>query len=100
AFATWTVTQKVIAPELGWRRGFLFPALLLFVVMIIFFLLTRDAPESERPGPSRQLESPVSKSSQAARSWKGGDLMKLLRSRALWSIGTSYFFLELCRYAL
>jgi sugar phosphate permease len=101
AFATWAVTQSMIAPELGWHRGFLFPALLLFGVTIIFFLVARDAPELERTtDSSRQLESHASKWSQATRPWKDGDLTRLLKSRALWSIGTSYFFLELCRYAL
>src|SRR6202000_2415504 len=31
-------------------------------------------------------------------SW--GELGELLRKRSLWMIGISYFFLELCRYAL
>jgi sugar phosphate permease len=103
AFATWTVTQRVIAPELGWRRGFLFPAFVLFAVTVIFFLLARDTPQWERADASRQLEDleyPVSKSNSVVRSWKDGDLMRLLKSQALWSIGISYFFLELCRYAL
>ena len=34
AFATWSVTQQAVDPDLGWRRGFLFPALLLFVVTL------------------------------------------------------------------
>ena len=37
AFATWAVAQSMIAPHLGWRRGFLFPALLLLPVTAVFF---------------------------------------------------------------
>lgn len=103
AFATWALTQHVIAPELGWRRGFLFPASILFVVMLAFFLLARDAPKAarldERPMEERPDFSDL-KSGETASSWGRTDLMRLLKSRSLWTIGIAYFFLELCRYAL
>jgi sugar phosphate permease len=94
AFATWAVAQHFVLPQLGWRRGFLFPALVLLVVTILFFGLSEDAPDSHRapdePGASSQH--------QELSRWS--DLAALLRSRSIWLIGTSYFFLELCRYAL
>jgi sugar phosphate permease len=94
AFATWSVTQQVVAPDLGWRRGFLFPALLLFAVTLAFMLFARNAPQRPRLVPSTPADS------IAPRAWQGSDQVRLLQSKDLWAIGTSYFFLELCRYAL
>ena len=107
AFATWAIAQHALAPTLGWRRGFLFPALVLFVIMIAFFLFARDEPEAapesanHLSGKSGASLQPASlPSAAAAPGWRGKDLMRLLSSRALWMIGAAYFFLEMCRYAL
>lgn len=98
-FATWSVTQYTIAPSLGWRRGFLFPALVLLPVIVAFFLLTDNASAK----PNVQLGSqkaPDSGLKGTAVPWVRSDLFRLLKSQSLWSIGSAYFFLELCRYAL
>lgn len=96
AFATWAVTQRVLAPALGWRRGFLFPALILLIISAAFLLFARNTPRdsaSYRPSPGyRAIDR--------RDGWKYADIVRLLRSRPLWTIGSSYFFLELCRYAL
>ena len=95
AFATWAVTQHVLAPQLGWRCGFLFPAFVLLIITIAFFAFVRDAPDETEP----DLDQGSIASAQTERmSWN--DLASLLRSRSIWTIGTAYFFLELCRYAL
>lgn len=101
AFATWSVTQCMIAPALGLRRGFLFPAFLLFVVMLLFFLLGRDFP-TKLDAKQSQNSAPVGLNEVAGDkgTWTATDLMQLLKSRALWSISSAYFFLQLCRYAL
>ena len=100
AFATWSVTQYAIAGELGWRRGFLFPALILFVVMLAFFLLVRDSPAMVDSWPREESPDPSSSiSSESSSSMRRKDLVRLLKSQSLWAIGTAYFFLELCRYA-
>lgn len=96
AFATWAIAQHLVLPQLGWRRGFLFPALLLLVVTVAFFGLSEDAPEAEpQPLETGQSATPLHRERS---NWS--DLAALLRSRPVWLIGTSYFFLELCRYAL
>jgi sugar phosphate permease len=96
AFATWAVTQHQLLPELGWRRGFLFPALVLMVITTVFIwgLDGRSSKAALSPEPSDAI-API----QAYRSnWKS--LVELLHSRSLWAVSISYFFLELCRYAL
>lgn len=96
AFATWTVTQQLLAPELGWRRGFLFPAVVLLIITTAFFNFARATPEEAELYPADAHATPRVHSDRS--SW--GDLAALLRSRFVWTIGTAYFFLELCRYAL
>jgi sugar phosphate permease len=97
AFATWAVTQSMIAPHLGWRRGFLFPALLVLPVAAVFFALAKDSPETGEAGASLAAHA----GGEAAKhAWNFADLLRLLSSKPLWAIGSSYFFLELCRYAL
>ncbi len=89
AFATWSVSQHVFLPQLGWRRGFIFPALVLLAVTLAFFAWDEDSPAKK--SPARVVDSDRF-------DWK--DLTGLLRNPSLWLIGVSYFFLELCRYAL
>jgi sugar phosphate permease len=95
AFATWAVSPSAPMTDLGWSRGFLFPALLLAVIIPVFFLAVSDTPHpadgsASRPGSRAMPEGHTS--------WT--DLRLLLLKPSLWTIGVSYFFLELCRYAL
>jgi sugar phosphate permease len=96
AFATWAVTQQALAPALGWRRGFLFPSLILLAISIAFWLFARNTPrESAYLRPAFAFSA-----KDRPDTWKISDMVRLLRSSHLWTLGTSYFFLELCRYAL
>jgi OPA family sugar phosphate sensor protein UhpC-like MFS transporter len=92
-FATWSVGQAYILPQLAWRRGFLFPALVLLAVVAIFLVGVRDTPTVS----SGEIETAFEKQQERS-TWT--DLLLLLRKRSLWMISISYFFLELCRYAL
>ena len=90
-FATWSVTQHVLFPALGWKRGFLFPALILLLITLLFLWRVEDAPG----------EPALARRPQAGRERAGwGDLAMLLQTPSLWMVGSSYFFLEMCRYAL
>ncbi len=91
-FATWSVTEVLFFPQLGWKRGFIFPALILLVITLVFFRKVKDEPE-ELPLQAGNL--PLL---QQASSWN--DVAELMRDPSLWMIGASYFFLEMCRYAL
>lgn len=96
AFATWTVVETSFFPQLGWRRGFLFPALLLFPIACLFLAAAKETPQREdlpslMPSASMPLHTVRS-------NWPV--LAALLRKPSLWMLSISYFFLELCRYAL
>jgi sugar phosphate permease len=96
AFATWAVVQPRLFPELGWRRGFLFPALLLLAITVLFLIGAKDTPAvADLPSGMRRDGTTLS----AVRTdWSG--VAALLRKPSLWMVSLSYFFLELCRYAL
>jgi sugar phosphate permease len=96
AFATWAVVQPWLLPQLGWRRGFLFPAMLLLAVTALFLLCAKDTPEREDL-PVGMAIDPVELRADHT-SWS--ILAALLCKPSLWMISMSYFFLELCRYAL
>jgi sugar phosphate permease len=93
-FATWAVTQHTLAPGLEWRRGFLFPALIVAAISIAFWLFARDTP---RAAAVRLGEAETNDRHDA---WSGAEMLRLLGSRPMWTLGLSYFFLEMCRYAL
>jgi sugar phosphate permease len=95
AFATWAVGQRSPLPQLGWARGFLFPALLLATIIPLFFLQVSDTPAISNHSGQQGGSYPVV---PGHTSWT--DLGMLLCKPSLWTIGISYFFLELCRYAL
>jgi sugar phosphate permease len=97
AFATWAVSQQWLLPALGWRRGFILPAAVLAVVAAPFFLVVRDEPATSQPQGSAESGATHDGSSSHS-AW--GEVRALLGNRAIWLIGASYFFLEMCRYAL
>jgi sugar phosphate permease len=96
AFATWAVVQSWLLPQLGWRRGFLFPALVLLPITVLFMTGAKDTPERDDPPFGMQFEEEALSSVRT--DWSG--VAALLRKPSLWMLSTSYFFLELCRYAL
>ncbi|MGA8742882.1 MAG: MFS transporter [Terracidiphilus sp.] len=96
AFATWAVVQPWLLPELGWRRGFLFPALLLLAVAVLFLSGAKEAPE-RTDLPAGMATGPV-RLETVRSNWSA--LAGLLCKPSLWMVSISYFFLELCRYAL
>jgi sugar phosphate permease len=93
AFATWAVAEHGFWPQLGWSRGFIFPALLLLIIALLFLIYGKDMPDSQTEG-SEVWPSAVPDRT----SWN--DLLILLSNPSLWMVGLSYFFLELCRYGL
>lgn len=98
AFATWAVSQQWLFPALGWRNGFLLPAGVLAAVAIVFFLWAQDTPAAESPERSPEGSHPDPEGDSNPSAWS--EVRALLGNRAIWLTGASYFFLEMCRYAL
>lgn len=97
AFATWSITQSSLLPSLGWRRGFLFPALILLVATVLFLVGVQDTPQEAALTAEERSQHPAIVATDRS-NWS--DLFALLRDLPLWLVGISYFFLEMCRYAL
>jgi sugar phosphate permease len=91
AFATWSVSEGAPFPTLGGARGFLFPAILLLLLVPAFWAMVADTPRG-------QLTKTTAPDHHSDTSWN--DVKALLQKPSLWTIGGAYFFLELCRYAL
>jgi sugar phosphate permease len=96
AFATWAIVQTWLLPQLGWRRCFWFPALLLLAITTVFLAGTKDRPEGADL-PSGMRHNPTMLNTQRPNL---DVIVALLRKPSLWMVSISYFFLELCRYAL
>lgn len=95
-FATWTVTQPWLLARMGWRRGFIFPAILLLFIAVAYLFFVR-----EEPSASERAIDGIDDRSRLRDDRSGWtDLAALLRMPSLWMVSISYFFLELCRYAL
>jgi len=93
-FATWALGAHAPFPSLGWRRGFLFPAVVLLGITALYLIgLPGSKAEALESGTSNPAPAPDERA-------RAGELSSLLRKPALWIIGTSYFFLEFLRYAL
>jgi sugar phosphate permease len=98
AFTTWAVSQQWLLPTLEWRRGFILPAIVLVAVAVLFFLMVRDEPETLQPKDLAEEAGATIDKCSSHSTWH--EMRALLGNRAIWLIGASYFFLEMCRYAL
>jgi sugar phosphate permease len=96
AFAAWSVAQPWILLHMAWRRGFILPAIVLLCITILFLLGVKESPQCDE----RASAIPAGGDSYRKDHSNWGDLALLLRNPALWMVSVSYFFLELCRYAL
>ncbi|MFK5974344.1 MAG: MFS transporter [Flavobacteriaceae bacterium] len=95
-FATYVAFDMDFLSEWGWKRGFIFPSLILFVIAIIYMLFTRNSPE-EINVPTI-IESKYEFKSDG-KSEKHKILGLLLKNRALWIYSGCYMILKLIRYA-
>jgi sugar phosphate permease len=90
-FATFAATQMYLAPGLGWRRGFLFPAIVLGAAALWFVLRTRNAPAdtglANHPEPADAPED-------------RGSAWEAARNPEVWILAGMYFFLKITRYSL
>jgi len=91
-FATFAATQTYMVPTMGWRRGFLFPAIILAAGAVWFAIRTRDNP----PAVSHPaLEEPGSREAP-----DNGDWWVAARTPEVWILAGMFFFLKITRYSL
>ena len=91
-FATFVATQTFLMPGLGWRRGFLFPAIILGAAALWFGLRTRNYPgEAQLPAYEPESEGPAKSQGSG---WEAA------RNPEVWILSGMYFFLKITRYSL
>jgi OPA family sugar phosphate sensor protein UhpC-like MFS transporter len=91
-FATFSATQMFFATGMGWRRGFLFPAVILGAAALMFAVLARNTPpDAGLPANSEDTEEAVAESGSA---WQAA------RTPEVWILAGMYFFLKITRYSL
>ncbi len=90
-FATFTVTQVFLLPGLGWRRGFLFPAIILAAGALIFAWYVRNQPaDAGLPNLPQDSDTP-----QGSTTW-----WATAKNPEVLILAGMYFFLKITRYSL
>jgi OPA family glycerol-3-phosphate transporter-like MFS transporter len=100
AFATYMATQFPWYQDLGWRRGFFAPAILLGAIALAYVLFARNKPSDvgledvpENPADPDLQKAIANGDAEAPSVWK-----IVLTSSAVWTTGLMYFFLKCMRY--
>tara|TARA_R110002020_G_scaffold38860_6_gene116377 strand:+ start:8756 stop:10018 length:1263 start_codon:yes stop_codon:yes gene_type:complete len=95
-FATYAAFDMEFLSELGWKRGFIFPSVILFVIAILYLLFTRNNPEDV--GLPKIVENKY-EFEGGAKAEKLKILSLLLRNSSLWIYSSCYMILKMTRYA-
>jgi sugar phosphate permease len=90
-FATFAATQLIVAPAMGWRRGFLFPAVVLACGALWFAIRTRNLPQDVSLPPAEVRDDDAADS---------GNWFEAARTPEVWILAGMYFFLKITRYSL
>lgn len=105
SFTTYCIYDFPFFRAFEWRLGFFIPALALFLIAILFVLLTRnkpsdvglpDFPEDDEIVPSDSSAAPAAISTPPT---SLSIIMEILAKPSVWIIALMYFFLKLIRYA-
>ena len=95
-FATYTAFDMDFISELGWKRGFFFPSMVLLVVAFLYLLFTRNNPQ-EVNLPTILEDKYQTDGNDTQDNIK---LLKILiKNKALWIYSSCYLILKLTRYA-
>lgn len=97
--ATWLATSDMLFSDLGWRRAFWGPGLLLTAIGAVYVVLARDRPGDADVPPDDGPEAPSPPGKEAQQHGGKAVLMEVLSDSALWAAGSMYFFTKLTRYA-
>ncbi|HUH45626.1 MAG TPA: MFS transporter [Arenibacter sp.] len=95
-FATYVAFDMEFLSELGWKRGFIFPSLILFIIGVLYLLFTRNDPQDV--GLPKVLENKY-QFEGGAKAEKLKILGVMLRNSSLWIYSSTYMILKMTRYA-
>lgn len=103
-FATYVVTASWLFPSLGWRRGFWIPAVVLFVIAIVFYALVRNRPaEAGLPEIVENDGKLAGSQSQSGHESAFGETMltyfRMLGDWEVWVVAIGALFSKVTRYS-
>lgn len=95
-FATYVAFDMDFMSEMGWKRGFFFPSIILLIVAIFYMFFTRNNP--------KEISLPVIIENKYELEAEGNSenfklLGIILRNKALWIYSSCYMILKMTRYA-
>ncbi|MCT4644778.1 MAG: MFS transporter [Carboxylicivirga sp.] len=91
-FATYWLSNQTFWPELGLKRVFWAPAVVLGIIALIYVLFTRNKPDNNT-AVDQNSDTLVVNEEQDTISIKG-----MLKNSALWVAALMYFFIKFTRY--
>ncbi len=97
--ATYLATNELFLSDLGWRRAFWGPGLLLVVIAGIYAVLARERPRDVGLTDLPQSEAPAPAASRVRWDFRSPVLREVMADGALWATGVMYFFTKMTRYA-
>ena len=95
-FATYVAFDMDFMSELSWKRGFIFPSMILLIVAFVYLLFTRNSPKSIN------LPEIIEDKYELSDDGKSDNikLLKILiKNKALWIYSSCYMILKMTRYA-
>ena len=95
-FATYVAFDMDFLANLGWKRGFIFPSLILVVIAFVYLLFTRNNPQDV--GLPKIVKNKYDFEG-GAKAEKLKILGLLLRNSSLWVYSSCYMILKMTRYA-
>jgi OPA family glycerol-3-phosphate transporter-like MFS transporter len=95
-FATYVSFDMEFMSELGWKRGFYFPSIILLIIAFLYLLFTRNNP--------KEIDLPIIVEDKYEFEADGTPenlkiLGALLKNQALWIYSSCYMILKMTRYA-
>ncbi len=92
--ATYAATNNSWLVELGWRRGFFLPAVLLTIIALTYIVFTRN-----RPSEAGFEDLPEDAGFEQEVAGNNSILKDVLSNSAIWATGGMYFFTKMTRYS-
>ncbi len=96
-FATYVAFDMDFMAEMGWKRGFFFPSIILLIIAFVYLLFTRNDPKEVNVPEIIESRYEFKDMDQKAEKLK--ILGLLLKNRALWIYSGIYMILKMTRYS-
>lgn len=96
-FATYVAFDMEFLSEMGWKRGFFFPSIILLIVAFTYLLFTRNNPKEVNIPVIIESRYEFEELDQKAEKFK--ILGLLLKNQALWIYSSIYMILKMTRYS-